>query len=94
MPARPNLLFWRMKHRQQRAARHGRWKCLAMDGREYLFDLSSDERERANLARRCPDMLVSLRERWEQWAGTLPGIPDDAQVDVVGGPPDMPRPSV
>jgi arylsulfatase A-like enzyme len=87
-------LYWRMKHRQQRAVRHGRWKYLAMDGHEYLFDLSCDERERANLARRCPQQLVILRARWEQWADTLPGIPDDATVGVIGAPADMPRPSV
>jgi hypothetical protein len=52
------------------------------------------ERDRANLARRCPEMIVSLCARWEHWAGRLPGIPDDARVDVVGGPSDMPRPSL
>jgi arylsulfatase A-like enzyme len=86
-------LFWRMKHRLQRAVRHGPWKYLAMDGQEYLFDLSADERERANLARRCPQRLADLRTQWERWAAELPGIPDDARVSLVYGPDDLPRPS-
>ena len=35
-------LFWRVKHRDQRAIRAGSWKYLAIDGHEYLFDLSRD----------------------------------------------------
>jgi len=87
-------LFWRMKHRQQRAARHGPWKYLAMDGHEYLFDLSADERERANLARRWPHRLAGLRAQWEQWAAALPGLPDDAKVSLICEPDRLPRPSV
>ena len=87
-------LFWRMKHRQQRAARHGSWKYLAVDGFEYLFDLSTDERERANLVRRYPERLADLRTQWKRWAAGLPGIPDDAKVSMVCEPQDMPRPSV
>ena len=49
-----------MKHRRQRAVRSGAWKYLAMDGHEYLFDLSRDARERANLARRYPERLGEL----------------------------------
>lgn len=86
-------LHWRMKHRQQRATRHGAWKYLALDGHEYLFDLSTDERERANLARRYPERLAHLRTQWEQWATGLPGIPDDAKVNLVCGPQDLPVPS-
>jgi arylsulfatase A-like enzyme len=87
-------LFWRMKHRLQRAVRHGPWKYLAMDGHEYLFDLSADERERANLAGRFPQRLADLRMQWEQWAAELPGIPDDATVSLAYGPDDLPRSSV
>ena len=87
-PQRP--LFWRMKHRQQRALRDGAWKYLARDGHEYLFDLSLDERERANQALRCPERLVEMRQRWERWAATLPVVPADAAVSLVCGPEDMP----
>ena len=50
--ARP--LYWRMKHRDQRALRDGDWKYLKVDDHEYLFDVPADERERANLGKREP----------------------------------------
>ena len=87
----PRKLYWRMKHRQQRALRDGRWKYLAMDGNEYLFDVETDARERANLARRQPGRLAAMRADWEAWAATMPGIPPEAQVHLVYGPADMPR---
>jgi arylsulfatase A-like enzyme len=86
-------LFWRMKHRSQRAVRSGSWKYLAMDGREYLFDLSRDARERANLARRHPARLAELRARYDAWARTMPPVPDDARVSLVYGEDDIPNPS-
>jgi arylsulfatase A-like enzyme len=86
-------LFWRMKHRSQRAIRSGSWKYLAMDGREYLFDLSRDARERANLARRHPARLAELRARYDAWARTMPPVPDDARVSLVYGEDDIPNPS-
>jgi arylsulfatase A-like enzyme len=86
-------LCWRMLHRGQRALREGPWKYLRVDGIDYLFDLSRDERERANLAHTHPDMLAALRQRWETWAATMPAIPDDARVTPVYGEADMPRPT-
>jgi len=89
----PRELFWRMLHRQQRAARAGDWKYLAMDGHEYLFDLSADARERANLARRCPERLAELRARYDAWAATIPPVPADATASLVYGPADLPTPT-
>ena len=87
--ARP--MFWRMKHRQQRALREGNWKYLKVDDHEYLFDISADERERANLARRHPERLERMRERWLEWNATMPPIPDDAAVSLGYSVKDMPR---
>jgi arylsulfatase A-like enzyme len=94
-PARSGTrdVFWRMKHRQQRAVRSGSWKYLVMDGHEYLFDLSRDARERANLARRYPDRLAELRSGYEAWATTMPPVPDDATVSLVYGAADIPNPT-
>jgi arylsulfatase A-like enzyme len=39
-------LFWRMKHRGQRAHRCGDWKYLRVDEHDYLFNIAQDERER------------------------------------------------
>jgi arylsulfatase A-like enzyme len=87
--ARP--MFWRMNHRGQRALRDGRWKYLMVDGHEYLFDLESDARERANLAGRDPQRFESLRARWLAWNETMPAIPPDATVSPGFSARDMPQ---
>jgi arylsulfatase A-like enzyme len=83
-------LFWRMKHRDQRAMREGKWKYLSVEGDEYLFDLAADERERANLARRDPGRLDAMRGRYDAWNATMKPIPEDAKVSLVYSKKDMP----
>ena len=78
----PRELFWRMKHRDQRAVRSGTWKYLAQDGFEYLYDLAQDPRERANLALREPARFEHLRARYASWAASMPAVPDDAKVSL------------
>ena len=84
-------LHWRMNHRGQRALRDGNWKYLRVDGHDYLFDLSLDERERANQAPRDPQRLARMREDWEAWNTTMPAIPEDATVSLGYGAKDMPQ---
>jgi arylsulfatase A-like enzyme len=84
-------LHWRMNHRGQRALRDGVWKYLRVDGHDYLFDLSQDERERANLASRQPDRLAAMRAAWEAWNDTMPPIPPDATISLGYGAKDMPQ---
>jgi arylsulfatase A-like enzyme len=86
-------LFWRMKFREQRAVRAGKWKWLSIEGNEFLYDLASDSRERANLRRRFPEVFARLRERYAAWHATVPPIPEDAKVSMVYGPADMAQPS-
>ncbi|MGQ0654721.1 MAG: sulfatase family protein [Betaproteobacteria bacterium] len=86
-------LFWRMKYRGQKAVRSGHWKWLSIEGNEYLFNLSRDQRERANWSRREPQKLEDLRQRYREWEATMPPIPDDARVSLVYGPADIPQPS-
>jgi arylsulfatase A-like enzyme len=83
-------LFWRMKYRAQKAMRDGPWKYLAVDQHEYLFDLSQDERERANLARRDPERLADMRARYDAWNATMAPIPADARSILVYTEEDMP----
>src|SRR5690606_27779857 len=83
-------LVWRMKYRRQKALRDGAWKYLAIDDNEYLFDLSQDERERANLARRHPERLAAMRARYDAWNATMAPIPDDARAILVCTEADMP----
>jgi arylsulfatase A-like enzyme len=84
-------LYWRMNHRGQRALRDGAWKYLRVDGHDYLFDLSVDERERANKAPRDPQRLARMREDWEAWNATMPAIPEDATVSLGYSAKDMPQ---
>jgi arylsulfatase A-like enzyme len=83
-------LYWRMKYRGQKAMRDGRWKYLAIDQHEYLFDLSQDERERANLARRQPERLATMRRQYDEWNATMAPIPADAKSILVYTEADMP----
>ena len=84
-------LYWRMNHRQQRALREGKWKYLKVDQHEYLFDLSADERERANLAKLQPERLQAMRQAWLDWDRTVPAIPEDATVSLGYSVADMPQ---
>ncbi|GAA4417403.1 sulfatase family protein [Acidovorax lacteus] len=83
-------LFWRMNHRGQRALRDGRWKYLRVAGVDYLFDLASDERERANHASVAPERLAAMRAAWEAWNASMPPIPEDATVSLGYSVQDMP----
>ena len=86
-------LYWRMLHRHQAAMREGVWKYLAMDGHEYLFDLSRDERERANRAGLEPERLLQMRQAWQGWDAQLPPIPAEAKATLVFSESDLPRAS-
>jgi arylsulfatase A-like enzyme len=86
-------LFWRMKHRSQRALRSGAWKYLALDGDEFLYDLAQDGRERANLGARDPARLAAMRDRYAAWNATMPPIPADAGVHRVYGKSEMASPT-
>ena len=88
-PAR--ALNWRMKHRAQRARREGQWKYLKVDDNEYLFDVMTDARERANLGNRYPERLSSMRADWEAWQKGMPEIPLSATVSLIYTEKDMPQ---
>ena len=91
LPAR--TLYWRMNHRQQAAAIDGDWKYLRVGGIEYLFDLGTDPRERANLREREPGRLEHMRADWSRWDASLPPIPPDARVSLVLSERELPRPT-
>ena len=91
MPERD--LAWRMKHREQKALIRGDWKYLQIEGIEYLFNIASDPRERANLRDREPRKLAELRSAWELWNRDLPPIPEEAKVSLVFTKADLPQAS-
>ena len=86
----PRTLFWRYKAQAQRAVRDGDFKYLKINDNEFLFDVVQDERERANLRHKHPEVFERLRRHWEEWsAGFLPitddvythGLTPDVQAD-------------
>ena len=58
-------LFWRTRERD--AARMGTWKYLQQNGQEFLFDLSVDPGEKADMRTRQPDVFHELRSRFQAW---------------------------
>jgi arylsulfatase A-like enzyme len=71
-------LYWRMRHRYQRAVRRGGWKYLKVADDEYLFDIEYDPRERGDLSKKEPHLLADLRELWEDWDRNMLPLPTDA----------------
>src|SRR5690606_35751141 len=72
----PRTLFWRMVYRNQRAARSGVWKYLSIDGAEFLYDLSRDQRERANMRYREPARFRDLKAACAEWDAAMPPRPE------------------
>ena len=85
-------LFWRMKFRNQKAMRDGKWKWLSLDGDEFLYDLAADARERANRAKHEPQRMTAMRARYAEWEGALPQFPD-ATFSVPATQADLAQPS-
>ena len=91
VPTFERPMFWRMNHRAQRAYRMSDYKYLKIDEHEYLFDVTQDERERANLALLQPERLAAMRTAWERWNDSVPPIPQDALVSLGYGREAMPQ---
>ena len=70
-------LYWRMNDPPQRALRAGTWKYLRIDGRDFLFDLAYDWRERTDFAESHPERLHAMREDWERWSATMLPLPGE-----------------
>jgi arylsulfatase A-like enzyme len=72
----PRTLFWRLAYRNQAAIRAGDWKYLRIGDDEFLFDLRTDVRERANRRADEPRRFADLKMQWESWnASMLPASP-------------------
>lgn len=63
----PRILCWRFRHLDQEACRLGDYKYLQIAGERFLFDLSADPRERANLKDREPLKFEELRNAYGAW---------------------------
>ncbi len=88
-PARPRQLFWRHKTADQAALRQGAWKYLRLGGKEHLFDLGHDPRERADRAFNETALLDQMRQAWADWNATMLPYPADSfSYDVKQVDPD------
>lgn len=70
-------LFWRYKSSEQAAVRSGKYKYLQIAGKEYLFDVETDERERANIKKKFPTIFEGLKQKYHDW-----------NIDMLPYPPD------
>jgi len=61
--------FWRNSN--QSAVLSGHWKYLNDGTNEYLFDLSIDQRERANFREHNPNMFTKLKNEFKTWESTV-----------------------
>jgi len=66
---RDRTLFWRNSN--QDAALKGPWKYLNDGAREYLFNLSIDQREQANFRDQNPALFDQLRSEFKNWESTV-----------------------
>jgi arylsulfatase A-like enzyme len=84
-------LYWRMVFREQKAIRSGTWKYLSIEGNEFLFDLSRDSRERANMRFREPERFEKLKSAFDAWSDSMPPVPSDASYGIVYSDKTMAR---
>lgn len=83
--AYPRVLYWRYKAQNQVAIRSENWKYLKINGNEFLFDLANDQRERANLASRQPQVLARLKSQWNDWNAQMLPITEEVRSHGVSG---------
>jgi arylsulfatase A-like enzyme len=69
-------LFWRF--RSQDALRSGRWKYVNDGQNQFLFDLSIDQRERANFKEKHPEVFNQLRSEFQAWEARVLPRPEAA----------------
>jgi arylsulfatase A-like enzyme len=77
-PVRPRRLFWRHKTADQAALREGDWKYLRLGGKEHLFNLAEDARERADKGMIATTQLAAMRDAHAAWSATMLPYPADS----------------
>lgn len=76
-PSHDRVLYWRYKSQNQRAVRDGNWKYLKINDNEFLFNVFEDQRERANLKNKYPEVFSRLKASWDSWNKDFLPITDD-----------------
>ena len=64
-PPQDRTLFWRIYSRD--AVRQGNWKYYRDGERRWLFDLSVDQRERADFSKQKPEVFERLAAEFSKW---------------------------
>jgi arylsulfatase A-like enzyme len=81
----PRALFWRYKANAQRAAREGDYKFLKILNNTFLFNVTQDPMERANLKSREPQIYEQLVAAWHRWnADMLPEVAESSTDSFTG----------
>ncbi len=75
-PVQTRKLYWRFKANQQAAVRDGDWKYLQLGGKEHLFNLAMDARERADMKDLYPQRLEQLKADSATWNSTMLPYPE------------------
>jgi arylsulfatase len=69
-----DAIYW--EHEGNRAVLQGKWKLVSQHGEKWeLYDLSADRTEMSDLARKYPERVKELADKYERWAkqcGVLP----------------------
>lgn len=76
-------LFWRFKASGQGAVRKGEWKYVKLGGKEHLFNVVVDPRERAVLQDRYPQKFAELRRLYVRWNARMLPYPDESFSEPV-----------
>lgn len=71
-------LFWRYKSHSQAAAKDGRWKYLKIGGKEHLFDIQADPRERLDLKNEYSEIFQKLKSDFDAWNAEMIAYPSDS----------------
>jgi arylsulfatase A-like enzyme len=77
-PVQERTLYWRHKRGAQAAVRQGDWKYYRRDDNEWLFNVSKNPHERAQLRDRYPEKLTELRALWLRWNEQMLPYPEDS----------------
>lgn len=77
-PVQTRKLYWRFKANEQSAVRDGDWKYLKLGGKEHLFNLAMDARERADMKSLYPERFAQLKADFAAWNSTMLPYPDDS----------------
>ncbi|MGC4028370.1 MAG: sulfatase-like hydrolase/transferase [Steroidobacteraceae bacterium] len=76
-------LFWRFKANDQAAVRRGAWKYLRLGGKEHLFNLLEDARERAERKDDFPGLMNELKALYAGWEKQMLPYPADSLSESV-----------